>query len=122
MGEVFENLTQEDLCDLMCGTPEKEPDESEEFAADNDLEDGTIILEPHCTLKRGIVGITEDRCHVVYSFEKLTEALAEDFTDAGADSDDAQTMAIEWLDYNTIRSIGYMPEEYRPFIIMEPVM
>lgn len=24
MGAVFENLTQEQLCDLMCGTPEYE--------------------------------------------------------------------------------------------------
>ena len=30
MGMVFENLTEEELCDLMCGTPEEEPEEDEE--------------------------------------------------------------------------------------------
>ena len=26
MGETFENLTEEELCDLMCGDPEEEDD------------------------------------------------------------------------------------------------
>lgn len=25
--------------------------------------------------------------------------------------------AMEWIDYNTIRSIPYLPENYRPIII-----
>lgn len=29
MGMVFENLTEEELCDLMCGDPEEEPEESD---------------------------------------------------------------------------------------------
>jgi hypothetical protein len=34
MGMTFENLTEEELCDLMCGCPEKEQ-EDEEDALDN---------------------------------------------------------------------------------------
>lgn len=30
MGKVWINLTPEELCDLMCGTPEEEPQEEEE--------------------------------------------------------------------------------------------
>lgn len=30
MGKTFENLTWDDLCDLMCGGPEVDPDEPEE--------------------------------------------------------------------------------------------
>ena len=30
MGAVFENLTEEDLCDLMCGKPEDDEEEVEE--------------------------------------------------------------------------------------------
>jgi hypothetical protein len=29
MGKEFVNLTEEDLCDLMCGGPEPEPDEDD---------------------------------------------------------------------------------------------
>lgn len=35
MGMTFENLTEEQLCDLMCGCPE-EDEEDEEDALDND--------------------------------------------------------------------------------------
>lgn len=30
---------------------------------------------------------------------------------------DYATEAMEWIDYNTIRSIPYLPENYRPIII-----
>ena len=30
MGETFFGLTMEELCDLMCGKPEEDPDEEEE--------------------------------------------------------------------------------------------
>ena len=38
MGMTFENLTLEDLCDLMCGIPEEEQwDEKTPDAEDSDL-------------------------------------------------------------------------------------
>ena len=30
MGKTFENLTVEELCDLMCGTPEEEAEEDDD--------------------------------------------------------------------------------------------
>lgn len=30
MGMVFYDLTDEELCDLMCGSPEEDPEEDEE--------------------------------------------------------------------------------------------
>lgn len=30
MGATFENLTWDELCDLMCGEPEEEPEEDED--------------------------------------------------------------------------------------------
>lgn len=30
MGKTFENLTWDDLCDLMCGAPEEEAEEDED--------------------------------------------------------------------------------------------
>ena len=35
MGAVFTDLTLEDLCDLMCGAPEDEPEEEEDDADDS---------------------------------------------------------------------------------------
>lgn len=41
MGKTFENLTEEELCDLMCGGPEEDPEEPEEDFWDwwNNLDD-----------------------------------------------------------------------------------
>ena len=36
MGKTFENLTWDDLCDLMCGSPEDD-DEEEDFDSDDDI-------------------------------------------------------------------------------------
>lgn len=30
MGMIFENLTDEELCEMMCGSPEEDGDEEEE--------------------------------------------------------------------------------------------
>ena len=31
MGKTFENLTEEELCDLMCGGPEEDPEEDNDW-------------------------------------------------------------------------------------------
>lgn len=36
MGEVFENLTWEDLCDLMCGGPEDEEEVDDDVVSDSE--------------------------------------------------------------------------------------
>lgn len=35
MGMIFENLTEEELCDLMCGGPEEDFEEDFDEATDN---------------------------------------------------------------------------------------
>ena len=35
MGKTFENLTWDDLCDLMCGRPEDDPEGGEDDNKDN---------------------------------------------------------------------------------------
>lgn len=49
--------------------------------------------------------------HVVYSYERLVEALSEAY---GSAED-----AVSWIDYNTLRTIPYLPQEYAPIIIYE---
>lgn len=40
MGMVFENLTEEELCDLMCGDPEEEPEDDYD-----DYKAGLLIID-----------------------------------------------------------------------------
>lgn len=99
-------------------------DELNKKILDWNIEDETIILEPQETFNKGLIGVTEDKCHLIYSYTKLTEAMAtEEFEKK--ESDDERTFedflneACEWIDYNTIRSVPYMNEKYRPIIIYE---
>lgn len=39
MGETFENLTWEELCDLMCGQPEDDEEDGEEYEIQSTLVD-----------------------------------------------------------------------------------
>lgn len=54
-----------------------------------------------------IVGITTDNC-LVYSMQKMVESLVKE----GMNNEDA----IDYLCYNTLRTLPYMSEE-RPIII-----
>ena len=70
---------------------------------------GYALFEPE-HYDEGIIGITENG-NVIYSYELLGEALM---------LHDGMTYeeAIEWLDYNTIRTIPYMGE-FKPIIMLD---
>ena len=89
------------------------------FVEDNELEDGTILLEPWSTFCKAIDGITSDRCHVIYSYSKLIEALREDFMQD--DLQYAEQQAYEWIDFNTLRALSYMDEKYRPIVMIDVI-
>lgn len=94
----------------------------DEFVEINDIEDGTVILEDWDTFKRGVVGISEDRRHIIYGYDALVKALSDSYkkTEPDLSDEELNTMAIDWIEYNTIRSIPYMPTGYEPIIIVEP--
>lgn len=86
--------------------------------------DKVIVLEPQEDFNCGIIGITEDKSHLVYSYEKLTEGMAEkEFKNKKPDDErtfeDCLSEACEWVDYNTIRQLPYMDASSRPIIIYE---
>lgn len=101
-----------------------------EFLETYGLEDGTIILEPWEDFKGGIIGITEDRCHIIYSFQGMVESLAHSYEknyyennknekyDEDKFSDFLQE-ATEWIDYNVIRSLPYWDVNFRPIVMFE---
>lgn len=93
----------------------------EEFIEMTGLDEEAIIFEDWDVFSKGIIGVNEEVTRVVYGYDKLVNALAEDYMkqDSNLLQDDAITMAIEWLDYNTLRSLPYIEEEHRPIIVFE---
>lgn len=75
---------------------------------------GVVLLDPP-ELDRAIVGFTVGGpARAVYTYDGLVEALAKTM-----DSDDAESDAREWIDYNTIRSLPYMGE-HAPVVVEVP--
>lgn len=88
------------------------------------VDEKVIFLNPPSYFDKGIIGVTEDKQHLIYSYQKLTNGNAcEKFMEK--ESDDERTFedflseACEMVDYNTIRSLPYMNSEYRPIIMIE---
>ena len=52
---------------------------------------------------------------LVYSYDKMVECLAAEYED----SEDPYLDAIEFIDYNTMRTLPYMNAKGRPIIIYE---
>lgn len=51
----------------------------------------------------------------------MIDALAEDYFahGCGITEEESVDMAIDWIDYNTLRSLPYIPEAHRPIIVFE---
>lgn len=81
-----------------------------DMVMDQDELNKIIVLEGD-EFADGAIGLTDDNC-LVYSYDKLVESLSKIY---GSIND-----AIEWLEYNTIRSLGYMKKYGNvPYIIHE---
>ena len=101
-----------------------------EFVETYQLEEGYLIFEPWDDFKYGIVGVTEDRNHVVYGYQAMVESLARAYEKYYYEKNknevyDADRFiqfldeAVEWIDYNTLRSLPYYDVNRRPIIMME---
>ena len=62
------------------------------------LEDGTIIFD-NVAFDNSIIGITSDG-RAVYSYSKMVRELMED-------DNLTEDEAMDWIEYNTLRSIPY---------------
>lgn len=88
------------------------------------VDENAIVLEPHNYFDKGLIGVTEDLQHLIYSYQRLTVGNAEEEF-ANKEKDDERTFddflseACENVEYNTIRSLPYMDAEYRPILIYE---
>lgn len=98
---IMDGLTEEELCDIMCGGPEPEPDEDtinvREILCDHGYEDSVVLDSP--SFDSAIIGVT-DEGRVVYDFWKMVAQMEKD---DGISAEEA----IEFIEYNTIRALPY---------------
>ena len=87
----------------------------DKFIQENDLVDGCIMLEPWNTFSKAIIKVI-DKKHIVYDYDKLVEALAEDYKGGSENEENCYQNALDWVEYNTMRSIPYMSKGFRPYI------
>lgn len=89
------------------------------------VDENAIVLDPASYFDRGIVGVTEDKQHLIYSYQKITFGNALEEYEKSFGKDDERTFedflseACDFVDFNTIRSLPYMDSEYRPIIMIE---
>jgi len=76
---------------------------------DQGIEEDVLILDNHA-FDKSVVGISVEG-RLIYDYEKMIQEFAED---EGC----SELEAVEWLDYNTLRALGYMGAR-RPIIIMD---
>lgn len=92
----------------------------EEFVAKNKLADDCIILKPWEDFSPAIETVLGGK-RIVYDYNKLVKSLAESYRKNAKTPEnpdyDYETQAIEWIDYNTMRSLSYWKEEFRPIIV-----
>ena len=97
------------------------------------IEEPVLFFSPGEVFDKGILGVSEDHRHIIYGYWTLVEALAEDYRKEWESKEhkdcegplslscepDFYNDAMEWLDYNTIRSLSYQDQECCPIIIYE---
>lgn len=71
------------------------------------VDEKAVVLDPASYYDKGIIGVTEDKQHLIYSYQKLTAGNAsEQFMKKEKDDErtfeDFLSEACEWVDYNTI--------------------
>lgn len=75
-------------------------------------EDLVFIGDKPEQYKSAILGLTDDDNHVVYSYNKLVDAMMKE------NPEWTETDAIEWINVNTLQAIPYMGEN-APMIIYD---
>jgi len=92
-----------------------------------DIEEPIHFFDPAEVFDKGILGITEDKKHIIYGYYTLAAALAEDFEkewhnkEHTEDEEEPDFMidAFEWIDHNTSPTIPYLDKEISPILIYE---
>ena len=100
------------------------------FCDEFGIEEPVLFLDPPEVYDKGILGVSEDKKHIIYGYYTLAAALAEDYEKEWNDKEhndcdslecepDFLSDAFEWLDYNIIRAMSYENQDIVPIIIYE---
>lgn len=95
---------------------EKEYDEVEEIIQYVSEENPDALMFRDPDFYKAIVGYYYNEMDLpvlVYKYDKMVECLASEYDD----SEDPYIDAVEWIGYNTIRTLPYMDAKGRPIII-----
>lgn len=96
---------------------EKRLEEVRESLLERDCEDSILLENP--SFVEAIIGEVEG--HVVYSYDIMVQSLAKSYMKEGMTEEEAETEAMEWISYNTIRAIPYMKSEGKEPYILYPI-
>lgn len=93
----------------------------DEFADITGIDEEAVVLEDWDIFSKAIIGVDQDGMRVVYGYDRIIKALAESYMkdDGNLSQEEATTMAVDWVDYNTLRGLPYIAEEHRPIIVFE---
>lgn len=90
-----------------------------EFRQQEKIEPQCIVLTPWEEFAPSIESVIDHK-RVVYEYDAMIRSLAESYRKNSAEPEDPdydfETQAMEWISVNTIRSLPYWPEEFRPFV------
>lgn len=89
------NRTNEDINNML-----------EDFLGGFDPDEPILVLEGD-EFADSCIGLTTDH-HLVYDYDLMVESLAKAYKEEDDTEEDARMKAIEWIDYNTLRSLDYM--------------
>lgn len=91
-----------------------------EFRQKENIEPECVVLTPWEDFGPAIERVLNHR-QIVYDFNKLVESLAASYRKNATTPEDPdydyETQAMEWIDYNTMRSLPYFPEKFRPIVV-----
>lgn len=81
--------------------------------------EGFVILEPRSIFDNALTGYDDGQNRLIYKRERLVACLAEDNLNSECypNGHECYLMALEWVDYNTMRALPYMGE-YRPIVLV----
>ena len=76
-----------------------------DFLAENYGDD--VVLFDNPSFDSAIIGVTHDY-RAVYDYNKMVDSLANEYIEEGHTEEEAVDMAVEWIDYNTLRALPYV--------------
>lgn len=89
-------------------------EELNEFLKEFDMEDCVFFSEEETV--SAIVGYEDSERCLVYDYDKLIKSFMEHFrkydTETAKSDEELYTEAVEWVDYNTLRSLPYKQADY----------